>query len=241
MHTWAENSRVSGVLAVMSPRRAVPVLLGLTSILALSLPPAYADRAETTRSGKTIAKAIPESGIPRFAEIRPGLARGGWPGEAGVRYLKDHGYKTVVSFLTDPAESAWVVQSGMKYIHLPMRSSFFFADTPTKDQVRQFLEIVRDSTQYPAFIHCKAGKDRTGAMTAIYRMEACGWSADEAVEEMKAFGFSSRYGKLMNWVQAYSVAPEAAATAVGPTPASPSESAPAAPSESAPAQAATAP
>jgi protein tyrosine phosphatase (PTP) superfamily phosphohydrolase (DUF442 family) len=186
-----------------------------------------------TRSGKTIAKAIPESGIPRFAEIRPGLARGGWPGEEGVRYLKNHGYRTVVSFLTDPAESAWVVQSGMKYIHLPMRSSFFFADTPTKDQVRQFLEIVRDSTQYPAFIHCKAGKDRTGAMTAIYRMEACGWTADEAVEEMKAFGFSSRYGRLMNWVQAYSVAPAATATAM--------QSAPAAPSESAPGQSASSP
>lgn len=230
MRTLPENSRLSGVFTAMSLRRAVPALVGLTTILALSLPPAYAsDRAPTTRSGKTIAKAIPESGIPRFAEIRPGLARGGWPGEAGVRYLKDHGYKTVVSFLTDPAESAWVVQSGMKYIHLPMRSSFFFADTPTKDQVRQFLEIVRDSTQYPAFIHCKAGKDRTGAMTAIYRMEACGWTADEAVDEMKAFGFSSRYGKLMNWVQGYSPEPGATAMgpAVGPTPAAPSESAPA--------------
>ena len=235
MRPSPENPFLAGVCTLMSPRRAVPALLGLASILTLSLPPAYADRGETTSSGKTIAKAIPESGIPRFAEIRPGLTRGGWPGEEGVRYLKNNGYKTVVSFLPDPAESAWVVQSGMKYIHLPMRSSFFFADTPTKDQVRQFLEIVRDSTQYPAFIHCKAGKDRTSAMTAIYRMEACGWTADEAVEEMKAFGFSSRYGRLMNWVQAYSVAPAATATTTA------MQSAPAAPSESAPGQSASTP
>src|SRR5262245_22286519 len=113
-------------LSTMIARRAVPALISLTSVLALTLSSAYAgDRASATRSGKPIAKAIPESGIPRFAEIRPGLARGGWPGEGGVRYLKEHGYKTVVSFLTDPAESAWVVQSGMKYVHLPMRSSFF--------------------------------------------------------------------------------------------------------------------
>lgn len=224
----------------MRTRRAVPALISLTSVLALTLSSAYAgDRASTTRSGRQIAKAIPESGIPRFAEIRPGLARGGWPGEEGVRYLKNHGYKTVVSFLTDPAESAWVVQSGMKYVHLPMRSSFFFADTPTKDQVRQFLEIVKDSTQYPAFIHCKAGKDRTGAMSAIYRMEACGWTADEAVEEMKAFGFSTRYGKLMNWVQAYSLAPAASPTTTDME--SASAAGPAAPSETAPAQAATTP
>ena len=212
----------------MRARRVVPALIGLASVVGLSLHLAYAgDRASTTRSGKTIAKAIPEAGIIRFAEIRPGLARGGAPGEAGVRYLKENGYKTVVSFLTDPAESAWVVQAGMKYVHLPMRSSFFFADTPTKEQIHQFLEIARDTTQFPAYIHCKAGKDRTGAMSAIYRMEVCGWTAEEAVEEMKSFGFSTRYGKLMNYVQAYSIAP----------PSSPTTAA----TESAPAAAAAAP
>ena len=216
----------------MRARRAVPVIISLASVLALTLSAYAGDRAATTRSGKPIAKAIPEAGIVRFAEIRPGLARGGEPGEAGIRYLKEHGYRTVVSFLTDTAESAWVVQSGMKYIHIPMRSSLFFADTPTRAQVRQFLSIVSDTTQYPTYVHCHAGKDRTGAMTAIYRMEACGWTSDEAVEEMKAFGFSSRYGKLMNYVQAYSVAPPSSPTVAT------SESAPAA-SESAPASAAS--
>jgi protein tyrosine phosphatase (PTP) superfamily phosphohydrolase (DUF442 family) len=207
----------------MTIRRAAPALIALSSVLALSLPLAYAgDSVATTRSGKPIAKAIPEAGIIRFAEIRPGLARGGAPGEAGLHYLKEHGYKTVVSFLTEPAESAWVVQAGMKYVHVPMRSSFFSADTPTKEQIRQFLEIARDSTQFPAYIHCKAGKDRTGAMMAIYRMEVCGWTADEAVDEMKAFGFSSRYGRLMDYVQAYSVAPSSSPTTAA------SESAPAA-------------
>jgi hypothetical protein len=61
-------------------------------------------------------------------------------------------------------------------------------------------------------------------MSAIYRMEVCGWTRDEAVEEMKSFGFSGRYQKLLRYVQAYScqsapvvvpntaVAPSAAAT-----------------------------
>lgn len=201
----------------------MPVLLSFASILALSAPLAYARTyTSTTRSGKTIARPVPEAGIIRFAEIRPGLARGGEPGEAGIRYLKEHGYRTIVSFLTDPAESALVVQAGMKYVHLPMRSSFFFADPPSREQVRQFLSVVTDSTQYPTYIHCHAGKDRTGAMTAIYRMEACGWTADDAVEEMRSFGFSSRYGRLREYVQGYTVAAPAAAST------GPSETAPAA-------------
>jgi hypothetical protein len=40
-------------------------------------------------------------------------------------------------------------------------------------------------------------------MSAIYRMEVCGWTADEAVEEMNAFGFAGRYGKLRRFVQGY--------------------------------------
>jgi protein tyrosine phosphatase (PTP) superfamily phosphohydrolase (DUF442 family) len=206
-------------------RVAQLVLLVGISALALSAGTVNA-RTEATASGKPIARAVPEAGIIRFAEIRPGLARGGEPGTEGLRYLQRKGYRTIVSFLTDPAESAWVVQSGMRYVHLPMRSSFFFADTPTDEQVKQFLSVASDSTLYPMYIHCHAGKDRTGAMTAIYRMEVCGWSADEAVEEMKAFGFSGRYDKLMRYVENYSVHPSASPL---PQTATALESAPAVP------------
>jgi tyrosine-protein phosphatase SIW14 len=155
-------------------------------------------------------------GIRRFAEIRPGLARGGEPGEEGIRYLKDHGYRTVVSFLTDKAESAAVVQSGMRYVHIPMRSSFFYAIPPSDAQVDRFLSLVRDTTQYPIFIHCHAGKDRTGAMSAIYRMVVDRWTPSEAIQEMEAFGFSGRYQRLHEFVEGYSVRPlsPAAATPV---------------------------
>lgn len=156
-----------------------------------------------TATGKAFAQADPGAGIRRFAEIRPGLARGGEPSEEALRLLRDRGYRTIVSFLTSPAESAFVVESGMHYVHIPMRSGPFSADTPTDDQVRQFLSIVSDSSRYPVFIHCHAGKDRTGAMSAIYRMEVCGWTTDEALEEMRAFGFSGRYRRLFRFVQEY--------------------------------------
>lgn len=210
----------------MSTSRTTQHVL-LVGISAVTLSAGTVDaRTAATTSGKAIARAMPEAGIIRFAEIRPGLTRGGEPGTEGLRYLQRKGYRTIVSFLTDPAESAWVVQSGMRYVHLPMRSSFFFADTPTDEQVQQFLSVASDSTLYPMYIHCHAGKDRTGAMTAIYRMEVCGWTADEAVEEMRAFGFSGRYDKLRKYVENYSVRPSASPL---PQTATAMESAPAIP------------
>lgn len=192
------------------------VASALAGPLAFGICEAELERLATT-TGKSFAQRAPEAGIRRFAEIRPGLARGGDPGEEGLRYLRGRGYRTIVSFLTSPSESAFVVQSGMQYVHIPMRSGLFGADPPTDDQVRQFLSIVQDSTRYPVFIHCHAGKDRTGAMSAIYRMESCGWTADEAVDEMKAFGFAGRYKRLFHFVQGYSSHRLATATPLATT------------------------
>ena len=187
-----------------------PRMLPLAGILAimmspLAFRPVLAESARSaTVSGKPFARVTPEAGgIRRFAEIRPGLARGGEPGERGLRFLRSGGYRTIVSFLPSASESAWVVQSGMEYVHIPMRSGLFSAEPPTEEQVRRFLSVVSDTTRYPVFIHCHAGKDRTGAMSAIYRMEVCGWTVDEALEEMNAFGFSGRYRKLRRYVEGY--------------------------------------
>jgi hypothetical protein len=95
----------------------------------------------------------------------------------------------------------------MKYVNIPMHSNMFSAQPPTDSQVRAFLSVVTDSTQYPMFIHCHAGKDRTGAMSAIYRMEVCGWTRNEAIEEMMAFGFAGHFKKLYNYVSDYSPHP----------------------------------
>ncbi len=40
-------------------------------------------------------------------------------------------------------------------------------------------------------MHCRLGDDRTGMAVASYRMAEEGWSADEAMKEMKTFGFSA--------------------------------------------------
>jgi protein tyrosine phosphatase (PTP) superfamily phosphohydrolase (DUF442 family) len=189
----------------MRPSKLLQSIL-LAAILALPLGSGVSEAKQqrlSTSTGKSFARRAPDAGITRFAEIRPGLSRGGALADASVKYLRDRGYKTVVSFLTEPVESAAVVNAGMKYVHIPMRSNAFSAQPPTDSQVKQFLEVTRDSTQYPMYIHCKAGKDRTGAMTAIYRMEACGWTKEEAIQEMKSFGFAGRYKRLYNYVKGY--------------------------------------
>jgi tyrosine-protein phosphatase SIW14 len=55
--------------------------------------------------------------------------------------------------------------------------------------IDRFLAVLDDPSNYPVLWHCRAGLNRTGVMTAIYRMEYNGWNRGAAIEELKANGF----------------------------------------------------
>ncbi|HEU4332879.1 MAG TPA: tyrosine-protein phosphatase [Candidatus Eisenbacteria bacterium] len=158
----------------------------------------------TTSSGRPFAISKPEvPGIPNFAEIEPGLARGGRPTAAGIEYLRAQGYRTVVTFLDDAGEWEALKRAGIECVSIPLRAGPFSAAIPTPEERRRFLEVVSDSSRRPLFFHCKRGKDRTGAMAALLRIERDGWTAAEAVQEMRAFGFSGHYKGLLRFVRGH--------------------------------------
>lgn len=64
---------------------------------------------------------------------------------------------------------------------------------PYSTQVEEFLKIVTDPNVKKVFVHCQAGKDRTGFMCAVYRMKVCGWSYEQAVKEYKDMGLHWYY------------------------------------------------
>lgn len=158
-----------------------------------------------TTTGRPFAVHRPEvRGIANFAEIEPGLARGAEPTDEGLKELKARGFRTVIGLRSDPDEREKLARLGIEYIELPMHAGVFGAAVPTPEQIESFLDIASDSAKRPVFFHCKRGKDRTGAMAAIYRVERCGWRMTEAVEEMRAFGFHTYYRKLRRFVEGYS-------------------------------------
>ena len=184
---------------------AVALAIGLLGVS--SVPSRAAARIQeglTSSTGAHFALAKPEvRGIANFAEIEPGLARGANPSDEGIEYLRAHGYKTVVAFWSGARERERLARAGIELVELPIRSSIFSADTPTPEQIDAFLRLAADPARRPLFFHCRHGKDRTGAMAALYRMERQGWRPPDAVEEMRAFGFHRHYRKLYRFVESY--------------------------------------
>jgi protein tyrosine phosphatase (PTP) superfamily phosphohydrolase (DUF442 family) len=140
-------------------------------------------------------------GVPRFAEVEPGFARGALPSAEGIRALAARGYRTVVSLQHDDVERERVRAAGMEYIEIPMKCGLFGAPAPSERQARAFLAAVGDSAKRPVFVHCRHGRDRTGVMVALYRVARNGWTAERAVTETKERGIRPQYRAFRRYIQ----------------------------------------
>lgn len=156
-------------------------------------------------SGKLFASRIADKGAPEnSACCCNGVFRGAQPSAEHLSYLKQNGFKTVVSLRSWFGESkADVEKLGMKAISIPLQADLRGSEPPTDAQLKEFFEVILDPTNQPVYFHCAHGKDRTGTMGAIYRMEVDGWSAAEAIEEMQAFGYNDIWKDLISFVRSY--------------------------------------
>lgn len=125
-------------------------------------------------------------GVPRFIQVTPHLYRGGQPSDEGFQSLAKMGIDIVIDLRGSRRhERALVTKLGMRYEAMP-----WHCPRP-KDQVfARFLLLLRRNPTRKIFVHCRLGDDRTGMMIAAYRMAEQGWTAQQAMQEMKALGFA---------------------------------------------------
>lgn len=56
-------------------------------------------------------------------------------------------------------------------------------------------DVLNNADNYPIFFHCQAGKQRSNAALAAYRMRHGGWSLDQALKELEDRHGLDRHGK----------------------------------------------
>jgi protein tyrosine/serine phosphatase len=127
--------------------------------------------------------------IENFGKVNDNYFRGGQPKAEHYGELKRMGIKTVIDLRKDRKREApeWARSAGLAYFNLPLVAS----RPATEEQTAEFLRLVNDPANWPVYVHCKGGRHRTGALTAVYRITRDGWTADQAFEEMLKYDFDN--------------------------------------------------
>jgi tyrosine-protein phosphatase SIW14 len=138
------------------------------------------------------------SGIPNGGKINDVLYRGAQPREQGLPELKKLGITTIVDLRSeDPQKAEWERKQaeslGMRFVHIPVGGW----DSPTNEQVAQFLSLFRNDPSQRIFVHCQFGEDRTGVFVATYRMAIEKLPVEQALKEMYSFGFNGAWHPAM--------------------------------------------
>lgn len=127
--------------------------------------------------------------IHRLRKITDGIYRGSAPSPDDVKQLHDNlGIKKIVSldYASGKAISRVCKLLGIKHIMVPIDSDHLKATLLNlfKHNLKDLLE--KDG---PTFVHCRAGKDRTGFVSALFKCKYLGTDPEEALEEAKSLGF----------------------------------------------------
>jgi tyrosine-protein phosphatase SIW14 len=123
-------------------------------------------------------------GVKNFVEVSPALWRGAQPTSGGFCNLKARGVKTIINLRHDHDDFPLLSGTNFNYLWIPAR-----AWHPEEEDLVKFLKVLKDEKNWPVFVHCAAGSDRTGYSVATYRIVEQNWTADDAIHEMFDFKY----------------------------------------------------
>lgn len=128
------------------------------------------------------------SHVENFGKVNENYYRGAQPTAGQYARLRRQGIKTVIDLRDDrKAEAPKSARAaGLAYFNLALAAS----GPATDAQTAEFLRLVNDPSNWPVYVHCTNGRNRTGALTAAYRITHDGWTADQAYDEMLRYGFN---------------------------------------------------
>ena len=110
--------------------------------------------------------------------------------DEGFQYLAKLGVKNIIDLREaderSAAEERAVTAAGMRYINVPMTG----LTAPTEAEIARILTLLEDNSAGPAFVHCKQGVDRTGAVIAAYHIDQDNWENARALADAKAHRMS---------------------------------------------------
>lgn len=122
------------------------------------------------------------------SKVSDGLTRGSrLESRKDYEDLKARGFKAIVDLTMEGTnDQKYAKAAGLNTLNIKILDN----DAPSMAQMKQFLDFVTKPENQPAYVHCQAGKGRTGVAVAVYRLAVLHEPLDRVMADAKKFGMS---------------------------------------------------
>jgi len=125
-----------------------------------------------------------------FHIVDDGIWRSAQPSIESIAVMKMHGLKTIINLRGDEDNHLWesrICDSlDIQYFHIPMDGR----EVPDTADLNKILKVIENQKNQPVMYHCLGGKDRTGIVTAVYRLKNSNVGFEEVHTEMLMYGYN---------------------------------------------------
>jgi protein tyrosine/serine phosphatase len=194
--------------------------IAVVCLLATAMPAFAQNPTETPSAVETPrpaqwAEPIELEGVPNLHRITPWLYRSQQPTALGMKNLEKLGIRTVINlryFYNDEDE--------VKGTSLRAERTKILTWRIDDAHVIEVMRMLQNKENGPFLIHCQHGADRTGLMTAMYRILEQKWTPEDALKELTegGYGYHSMWKNIPRYVLSVDVDKlRAAISAMGST------------------------
>lgn len=118
------------------------------------------------------------------------LYRGAEPSHPALYELAGRGIKTILNLQSSRKDAKWeagIAEAlGMRVVHISVTP---LLKRPSQEKLAEIIAFLKDPANYPLYIHCWRGKDRTGMAVALFRVYIEGVDPEVAYQEMLQYNF----------------------------------------------------
>ena len=152
-----------------------PIIIKVRALLFLSL----LSSLNYLNAQQRRAEKVDQKGFKRLYKLNDSVFRSEQPSKKDFEALEDMGLKTIVNFRRNKTDDRKARKTLLKLEHLPLRTKEL-----TQDQLLTALKLVKFAEK-PVLLHCWHGSDRTGAISAAYRIVFEDWDKEDAIKELR--------------------------------------------------------
>jgi protein tyrosine/serine phosphatase len=142
-------------------------------------------------------------GVPNLHRLSPTLYRSEQPTALGMKNLEKLGIRTVINLRHFNHDDDEVKGTSLRTERVKILT-WRIGDK----HVIEVMRMLRKTENGPFLIHCQHGADRTGLMSAMYRILEQDWTPDDALKELVdgGYGYHSMWKNIVRYVRSVDVA-----------------------------------